>query len=497
MSVDSSPLLRSVTIAVVFGLLLSSIYCGCNSPERYTACLRSGEGRLAGCAWSAPERPSRSRLKALRKALDHAARSLAANRAPSSLRQHADLLLQAREADRAVAELEEATALDPADARSWSDLAAAHLQRSAEREDPYEIVLALSAAHHAVRHDPALPAAKFNRALALTHLSLQADAAEDWRLFQRSERDPSWLREGRRHAAALSDSPVEPAEAQLQAVELAQEKGDEVQIRKLVARFPQQLRESTEETLLPGWAVAEIEHDGSESSRRLETACTIGRALTAQGDPMMEATCAHLKGLRTAAPRRFRLLVRGFIEYGKGLALAQDGDFYHALERFREAESTLTAQESPFAGWAAFQVALCHYQLSENGKARERLFALTRDSAKSSYKALQGRSFLMLGLMDVIEGNPTVALANRLRPLGLPECERTSFRSQDRVARGERPGLARPTGGGMAPDLSGSARARGAPTAQSLVDDLRGGLLHGPRAGRPRDRFGFPGRVAA
>jgi CHAT domain-containing protein len=346
----------------------------------------------------------------LRKALDQAARALAANRAPSSLRQHAGLLLQARETERAVEELSEAAELDPADARSWSDLAAAHLQRGGEHGDPYEIVLALSAAHRAVRQNPSLPAARFNRALALTHLSLRADAAEEWRLFQRHERDPSWLREGRRHAAALADSPVEPArEAQLQAVELAQEKGDEVQIRKLVASSPQQLREAAEETLLPGWA--ESERDGSESGRRLETACSIGEVLAVQGDPMVEATCAHLKVLRAAAPRRFRLLVGGFAEYGRGLALVRDGDFFQALARFRSAESTLTAQGSPFAGWAAFQAALCHYQLSENGKAREGLSALTRDRAKSRYKALQGRSFLMLGLMDVIEGNPTVALA--------------------------------------------------------------------------------------
>jgi hypothetical protein len=69
--------------------------------------------------------------------------------------------------------------LDPKNALAWSDLASAHLQPSAKVSDPYELMLALSAANRAVQLDPNLIPAHFNRALALERLALRDQALAD------------------------------------------------------------------------------------------------------------------------------------------------------------------------------------------------------------------------------------------------------------------------------------------------------------------------------
>ena len=375
------------------------------------ATTRPGPGHLAGFPWAEPASTSDAPTDGLRNAAVRASRALAARRTGATLRNHAALLLHLGETDRALSELSEATELAPADAVVWSDLAVAHLHQAALTSDPYEVVLALSAADRAVHHDPTLPAARFNRALALAHLSLRNEAAAEWQLLLPMEHDSRWLSEAKRRAATLGTLPEAPDwEARRRSVEQALRQGDPQTVWKLVASSPQRFREHVEEALLPAWATAESEHRERDAKRFLVTARAIGEGLKRNGDAMPAATIAQIDQLQTAGLQSFHSLVAGFVDYGQGLALAQVGDFARALTRFRAAGKGLAAQGSPFAGWAEFQSALCLYQLAETRQAREILLALTRDPSRCPYRALQGRSLLLLGLMDVIEGNPTAAL---------------------------------------------------------------------------------------
>lgn len=377
--------------------------------------LRFGEGRLYGAAWTEPQRgdgpfaPSAT----LKEALAESRRTLQVARTAERLQEHAGLLLALGQCDRAVAELSEATDLDDRKATTWSDLAAAHLQRGLLRSDSYEFILSLSAANRAIRRDPSLLAARFNRAVALGHLSLGEVARADWRFLLARERDPGWCREAKVRNAALTIRRLPNWEVPLRSIPRGTTEADLAHSRQIVAGSPQRFREHVEEVLLPAWAQAELERRDSEAKGALDLARTISAALvTVNGDRIAADTIVQIDRLKARSRGQLRLIAGGLAHYGSGLALAQAGDFSHALKEFRVAREMLAAQQLPFAGWSAYQVAVCLYQQSKYQEARVVLGSLVQDQVMRRYKALHGRSLWLLGLMDSIEGRPTAALTS-------------------------------------------------------------------------------------
>lgn len=321
-----------------------------------------------------------------------------------TLRNDAVANLLAGKVDLAIDELSKATELAPLNAILWSDLAAAHLQRSVVASDPYELFLALTAANHAIRHDPQLLAGRFNRALALESLSLRSQAIEEWQFVHQRDRDPLWAREAQAHASALARRAV-PRNWQLElsAVREAVEQGKPERVRKIVANSPQNFREHLEEKLLAVWAAAENDHK-PDAIRELEVARVIAEALaSAGGDRMAADTILQVEQARISDAHHFRRLVAGFLAYFEGIALATknpEGAFPH----FHEARKVLGREHSPFAQWAAYQIALCHYQNANYSVARAQLQVLIQELAGTPYKALQGRSLILMGLIEGIEG---------------------------------------------------------------------------------------------
>jgi CHAT domain-containing protein len=331
-----------------------------------------------------------------------------------ALRNDAVIKLLAGEVDLAIDELSKATELAPSNAAVWSDLAAARLQRSTVASDPYELVLALAAANRAVHHDPKLLAGRFNRALALARLALRGPAVAEWQLISRRERNPSWAREARERATEVAQEAVSRDwQRDLAMVKEAVEQGKPERIRTIVAGSPQSFREHLEVSLLALWAAAEKDHRESDAIRELAVARAIANALVAIGGDRMSAdTIEQIERTRASDPRRFRQLVAGFLVYSEGLALADDRLFLRALPRFQKAREVLAREGSPFAHWAAYQVAHCQYQETKYKPARARLLELTRNPASAPYKALQGRSFSLMGLIDGIEGRHTDSITS-------------------------------------------------------------------------------------
>lgn len=332
-------------------------------------------------------------------------------RTASSLRDHAILLLAVGNPDRAITELAEATELNPADAVAWSDLAAARLLRSAIRSDSYEIILALAAANRAVQHDPALVAARFNRALALDRLSLDTAARQEWQHVLHQERDPLWFREAQLRATALSPpADLRDWNALLKQAEEAADQGAAGEVARVVATSPQRFREHVEEVLLPAWAAAESGHQEHTARKLLHLTRSIGQGLAAANNERMAAdTVAQIDRIWTVEPQHRELLIGGFIDYGKGFSLTREGDFSSALQHFEAAHEVFVQQGNPFAGWAAFQTAFCLYQLLEYGDSKAVLRDLLQEPAFRRYRSLQGRSLQLRGLMEVIEGDPSAA----------------------------------------------------------------------------------------
>ncbi len=245
--------------------------------------------------------------------------------------------------------------------------------------------------------------------MAFERVSLHGRALAEWRLYLRMEPDPLWSGEAEMHIAALEQSLELPSwEVRRALAEKAAARGDAKQFREIVAHSSQEVREYLEEVLLSAWAEAELESKEGESLRLLNSARALAVALAETGGERMAAdTIAQIE---KAAPVRVRALARGFYAYGEGLRLLRRGDFAGAFPSLRTARELLADQRSPFVDWATFQIALCFYQHSEYDRARALLLPLGRKLVSGRYRALHGRVLWLLGLIDLIEGDPTAAM---------------------------------------------------------------------------------------
>jgi CHAT domain-containing protein len=308
--------------------------------------------------------------------------------------------------DAAIAGLTKATALEPTKVSLWSDLAAAHLQRSTAASDPYELVLALSAANRAVHSDSTSVPAHFNRALAMERLALREPATAEWRLVLQMEQDQGWKGEDRQRLQELEHAVRPPAGGgDPDTVRKLVAAGKADQVRAIVAGSEQAFREGWETDFLAPWVAAETAHQEPEAAAQWTMARTVANALAATGGDRMPADLvAQVELLRQTDPGQLRRLLTGFVAYLDGLQLRGKPA---ALERFQAARRTLEAERSPLALWARYWIARCFFDLPSYSRARAQLDALTKDPQSLPYQAVRGKAFALAGLIHGIEGRQT------------------------------------------------------------------------------------------
>ncbi len=189
---------------------------------------RTVEGRLTGGFAFTPVAPTRRDQTALpswrvlavagqlQEAIDTAP-------TPENLHALGVAALLVQRGDEAVLALEDALSGDTDNAGYLSDLAAAYLARYAHGGPALDVPSALTAADRAVRLAPHLREALFNRALAVSALSLRHEAVRAWDGYLLDFGDePGWADEARRRRddaarepAALPPSPAAVADARL------------------------------------------------------------------------------------------------------------------------------------------------------------------------------------------------------------------------------------------------------------------------------------------
>lgn len=111
------------------------------------------------------------------------------------------------EVDKAVTVLEEAADQSKPAPRVLSDLAAAYLTRATAQKRVEDVAKGLALAERALKADPRLAEAMFNRALALERLSLPDQARDAWQEYLKADSNSGWADEARRHLSALPPSP--------------------------------------------------------------------------------------------------------------------------------------------------------------------------------------------------------------------------------------------------------------------------------------------------
>jgi tetratricopeptide (TPR) repeat protein len=126
-----------------------------------------------------------------------------AHRSPQALQSLGIACLVIGETDRAVPLLEQAADLAPTDAKVLSDLSAAYLARAARERQREGLDKALALAERAIKADPKLAEAWFNRAYALEKLGLGDEGRRAWEEYLKIDDHSGWADEARRHVRAL------------------------------------------------------------------------------------------------------------------------------------------------------------------------------------------------------------------------------------------------------------------------------------------------------
>ena len=126
-----------------------------------------------------------------------------AHRHPQGLQSLGIAYLVVGDTDRSATMLEQAADLAPTDARVLSDLSAAYLARAGRQRQPEDLNKALALAERAIKADPKLAEAWFNRAYALEKSARVEEARRAWEAYLKIDEHSGWADEARRHARAL------------------------------------------------------------------------------------------------------------------------------------------------------------------------------------------------------------------------------------------------------------------------------------------------------
>lgn len=154
-------------------------------------------GALRGEGAAAPLSPD------VRIAAAEIEKAAAANRTTENLRALGISYLVTGDIARAVQTLEEATSGPSPDARALTDLSAAYLVRGARMNQPQDFAKARTMADRAVKANPGLVEAWFNRADAMESLRLPTEARDAWREYLKVDAVSDWANEARQRLRRL------------------------------------------------------------------------------------------------------------------------------------------------------------------------------------------------------------------------------------------------------------------------------------------------------
>jgi CHAT domain-containing protein len=309
----------------------------------------------------------------------------------------------------ALENLRAAAAGAPTRPHYWSDLAAALHEHARESGDSYVLIDALGAADRALRLEPRLVEARFNRALILEEMRLRQHAASAWERYLESDATSPWAKEARLRLDELRETP--PAGEWRDAARQFERAlgGREEIIRPLVHRFPEETRRIGEATILAKWAEAFLAGNENDGSDWFADARAIGNALIARnGERLLSDAVAAIDGCDS--PRCRRDLAAGHQAYDRARRLYAERRVAEALPRFEQAIALFQRGRSPMADVARYYAASCLEDQSDPAAMThlERLL----ETVPSSYPALRAQLLWQIGTAHSRTGQMAEALAS-------------------------------------------------------------------------------------
>lgn len=303
------------------------------------------------------------------------------------------------EVDKAVTVLEEAADQSKPAPRVLSDLAAAYLTRATAQKRVEDVAKGLALAERALKADPGLAEAMFNRALALERLSLPDQARDAWQEYLKADSNSGWADEARRHLSALPPSPQSHAiEDERRLVDDAARSQDLAAALTIAKQAPHATREWVEDQLLVTWPALVLEGRASEARDLAARLAPLSGALAQERN---DAFCRDaVRSVVAASQDRIQVqtLARAHQKYRSAHREYLDDRIADSAKLFREAHVPLERAGSPFAASALLYLAIANYTSGDLTGAASELGQLTDLARERDYTRLRGLVHRMSGL---------------------------------------------------------------------------------------------------
>ncbi|HEX6536626.1 MAG TPA: CHAT domain-containing protein [Gemmatimonadaceae bacterium] len=282
--------------------------------------------------------------------------------------------------DRSISYLQSAARVAEHPAPALVDLAAAHLARASSTGNPRDLLEALDAGERAVELDPASAPARFDVALALDWLTLDAQAARAWRAYLAVDPTSGWAREAERRLVALAPGRRDAASPS------APGGPDE----------PTNLRVRGWEEVLADWGRAVLRGDSAAAARHLALAEALGDTLARRGGDRSLGDAVRV--IRSRAGRRAALvaLARGHEAYAEGQVDFRAGR-YAAAGREYDAALAAASGSVTLESWASVGKAATLLYAGRGGDAERVLRRVLAEPGAARHPAMMGRAWWALG----------------------------------------------------------------------------------------------------
>jgi CHAT domain-containing protein len=310
------------------------------------------------------------------------------------------------EYDDAVRNLEMAVSGNEMDARSQNDLAVAYATRAARLQRPADFARSLESAERAVKADPNLVEALFNRALALEALSLDDQARAAWKEYLQKDPEGPWAAEARTRLERRGGRAAPPFESVRPGLEEALAKEDIARIEQIADDYPLATTEYFLDELPSRWlARVRAQGDGEPERRAVQTLADV---LSRRGADRAAAAVVTRINDAVLIPLRLRDLDALHRTFAEGLRLQRADRLSEASSVF--ARCGIETTGNPVALECAFRATTASMNSGDRTSIRKSLAALATAAEHESYLDVLGRIRWRQALVDALDGDLTGAL---------------------------------------------------------------------------------------
>lgn len=300
-------------------------------------------------------------------------------------------LLEARY-DDAAQSLLAASREQPANARYLSDVAAVQLERARLGLRPDDLPRALAAADRARRLDPSLNEAWFNRALAVSALSLNAEATAAWTEYLKRDGTSPWATEARTRLKELAKPTPAQAwtamEGRLQRPFDANTADEAIRLQTTAARH-------FIEGLFGQWADAALRGNGATELARVRTLSdAMGRI---SGDMLYIDAVAAID--RAESRGDLQRAARAHQAFAAATALYDQDDFKDAIVALGRTSAEFEAIGSSFSSLSDVLLGSGYYYTGKYPDAERVLSGGQATAGAKHYLSALGRTTWLRGMI--------------------------------------------------------------------------------------------------